>query len=229
MYAVITGGTKGIGRSIIAELASVCQLMVTCSRNDRDLELLVSEYRPGLIIGYKTDLSISAERHNFVNQVLKHGVPDVLINNAGVFLQDNLTEIFPGNNFEQMLQLNFYSTMEPTQMLLPHLISKASGHIINVCSVAGTQLYMDSASYTMAKTLQLTYSRMLREYLKDKGVKVTSLIPGATLTDSWAGVDLPQNRIIDPDDIARVVKMCISLGESANIEEIVVRPSKGDL
>ena len=229
MYAVITGGTKGIGRAILGVLAKTCSLTVTCSRNQWDLDRLKENYGPQKIVGYYADLSVSADRQQFVSQILEHGVPDILVNNAGVFLMDTLPEIFPGNNLENMLQLNFYSTMETTQLLLPKLIERGSGHIVNICSVASTKLYMDSASYTLAKTLQFTYSKMLREYLKDKGVRVTSIIPGATWTDSWAGADIPQDRIMMPSDIARIFKACLNVSESANVEEIIIRPTKGDL
>lgn len=229
MYVVVTGGTKGIGRAIIEELASDCSLIATCSRNQKDLDMLACQYESGLVKTQKIDLSIGKDRGKFTEFILSHGTPDVLVNNAGYFIQDKLPDIFPGENLEMMLQHNFYSTMELTQILIPYMIVKQRGHIINVCSVAGTKLYMNSASYTLAKTLQLTYSRMLREYLKDKSVKVTSIIPGATHTNSWAGIDVPKNRIIEPEDVARVVKTCLSLGASANIEDIIIRPTQGDL
>lgn len=229
MYVAVTGGTKGIGRAIIEELALDSSLIVTCSRNQRDLDMLSSQYESGLVKTQKIDLSIGKDREKFAEFILNHGTPDVLVNNAGFFIQDELPDMFPGKNFEEMLQHNFYSTMELTQLLIPHMIMKRRGHIINICSVAGTKLYMNSASYTLAKTLQLTYSKMLREYLKDKSVKVTSIIPGATLTNSWAGIDVPKNRLIEPEDVAKVVKVCLSLGDSADLEEIIIRPTQGDL
>jgi short-subunit dehydrogenase len=75
----------------------------------------------------------------------------------------------------------------------------------------------------------LGFSKSLRQELIDTNVKVTSVMPGATLTDSWAGVDLPEERFMKPEDVADIVWASYNLSKSAVVEEIVLRPIKGDI
>jgi len=73
------------------------------------------------------------------------------------------------------------------------------------------------------------FNTVLREEMEDKGVKVTAVLPGATWSNSWDGVDLPYERLIATEDIAKSVWGCYDLGPSAVVEEIIVRPQLGDL
>jgi short-subunit dehydrogenase len=72
-------------------------------------------------------------------------------------------------------------------------------------------------------------SKVLREETKKTGVKVTAVLPGAVLTDSWAGVDLPIERFIQPHDVADAIWSCYSLGPGAVVEELLIRPQLGDI
>jgi hypothetical protein len=112
---------------------------------------------------------------------------------------------------------------------LPKLIENHKGHIINMCSIASKIAYPNGGSYSISKFALLGFSKVLREELKTKNIKVTSILPGATWSNSWAGVDLPKDRIMDAEDIAKVVWSCYDLADNVVVEDITIRPLLGDL
>jgi len=109
------------------------------------------------------------------------------------------------------------------------MISHGTGHIFNMCSIASITAYPNGGSYSISKFALLGFSKVLREELKDKNIKVTSIMPGATWSASWAGVDLPESRLMQATDIAKIVWSALEMSPSAVIEDIVIRPQLGDL
>ncbi|MCZ2340072.1 MAG: SDR family NAD(P)-dependent oxidoreductase, partial [Chitinophagales bacterium] len=80
-----------------------------------------------------------------------------------------------------------------------------------------------------SKFALLGFSKVLREEMKTKGIKVTAIMPGATWTHSWEGADYPEDRLMQPEDVADTVWAAYQLGPSAVVEEIIIRPQLGDL
>ncbi|HRB92355.1 MAG TPA: SDR family NAD(P)-dependent oxidoreductase, partial [Chitinophagales bacterium] len=87
----------------------------------------------------------------------------------------------------------------------------------------------NGGSYSISKFALLGFSKTLREELKSYNIKVTSILPGATLTDSWAGVDLPETRFSKAEDIADLVYAITQLSALSVVEELVIRPQLGDI
>ena len=98
-----------------------------------------------------------------------------------------------------------------------------------MCSIASLNAYPNGGSYTISKFALLGFSKVLREELKDKGIRVTSVMPGATWSHSWDGADFPEDRLMKSEDIALVVSNAIDLSPNAVVEEIIIRPQLGDL
>jgi short-subunit dehydrogenase len=98
-----------------------------------------------------------------------------------------------------------------------------------MCSTASLQGYPNGGSYCISKFGLLGLSKELREELKPFGIKVISMMPGATFTDSWAGSGLPEDRFISAEDLAELVFTTCTLKSSAVVEEIVIRPLAGDI
>ena len=163
---------------------------------------------------------------DFVKQ--QWGEVDCLVNNTGVFLSGEITAE-PDGQLEKQIETNLYSAYHFTRAMLPVMLAKGSGHIFNMCSIASLIAYPGGGSYTISKFALLGFSKVLREELKNKGIKVTSIMPGATWSDSWAGVTLPESRLMQASDIALAVWGAWQMGPSAVVEEIVVRPQLGDL
>ena len=104
-----------------------------------------------------------------------------------------------------------------------------NGHIFNMCSTASIIPYVNGGSYCISKFALYGMSKVLREEMKAYGIRVTAILPGATLTPSWEEVDLPPERFIKPDDVAQAVKSAYLLSENSVVEEILIRPQLGDI
>ena len=233
MLAIITGATKGIGRAITYSLANKGYDLAICSRNLRDLkeikEDLEKKYPKINVLAKDTDMREREDVLAFSKEILsKFDTVDVLVNNAGVFIS-GLTHTEEEGALEFMIETNLYSAYYLTNALLPAMLNQHSGHIFNMCSIASKIAYPNGGSYSISKFALYGYTKVLREELKDKGIKVTAILPGATWSHSWAGVDLPKERLMEANDIALLIANALELSSSACIEDIIVRPQLGDL
>ena len=233
MKALITGASKGIGWAIAQKLASKNFDLVLNARNIQELEAckdqLLEKYPSIIITCIASDLSTKAGVFALSDPILNsEETLDILINNAGVFLPGILAEE-PEGTLEKMVETNLYSAYYLTKALLPKLLKSEQPHIFNMCSIASKIAYPNGGSYSISKFALLGFNKVLREELKDKGVKVTAILPGATWSNSWAGVDLPRARLMEASDIAIAVSSAIDMSPSAVVEEIIVRPQLGDL
>lgn len=231
--AIVTGSTKGIGRAIVEELATLGMNIILVARTENDLlnqqnELIKSH--PDLNISYYScDLAEKDEVKKLGNQIREDfDQIDVLVNNAGVFLPGLVTEE-PEGQLESQIQSNLYSAYHLTRSLLDMIRGNETSYIFNICSVASIMAYPNGGSYSISKFALLGFTRALREELKATHVKVSAILPGATWSSSWTGVDLPENRLMKPEDIAKLISCAIGLSDSATIEDIVIRPQLGDL
>ncbi|MBU2915352.1 SDR family oxidoreductase [Reichenbachiella agariperforans] len=229
---VVTGGTKGIGRAIIERFAGEGFHVLACARNTTDLtemESLINTSGEGQVKTFQADMSQRDQVAAFATWVLESTtVIDVLINNAGVFLPGSIEDEAEGN-LELMIDTNLYSAYHLTRTLLPSMVAHGSGDIFNICSVASLKAYTNGGSYSISKFALYGFSQNLRYELKEKGLRVISVMPGATLTASWDGVDLPEERFIKATDVADSIWSTHQLSKNTVVEDIVIRPQLGDL
>lgn len=233
MYIVVSGATKGIGRAIADEFASLGFHVAACARNQSDLADMQAHYAAVFpnckLLAFAADLRHKDQALAFAAEVLRQGGrPDVLVNNAGAFLPGAIHDE-PDGRLEEMIGVNLYSAYHLTRALLPSMMEARQGHIFNICSIASLNAYPNGGSYSISKFALLGFSKNLREELKDKGVKVTSIMPGATWSASWAGADFPEDRLMQGADIANAVWSAWSMSPAAVVEDIVIRPQLGDL
>ncbi|RTQ52190.1 SDR family oxidoreductase [Hymenobacter gummosus] len=231
---VVTGGSKGIGRAILERFARAGWRLVTCARSADDLEELrrALEQQPGVDVqALPADLSKPNEARRFVDFVLGLGGPiDVLVNNAGSFIPGRLQDdAADGSTLRDMLAVNLLSAYDVTRGLLPQLLEQEAAHIFTMCSTASLIPYPNGGSYGVAKFALYGMTKNLREELKHTGVRVTAVLPGATYTASWEGVELPQERFIRAEDVAEAVFSTWSLSPQAVVEELLIRPQLGDI
>jgi short-subunit dehydrogenase len=233
MNAVITGASRGIGRAT-AELFAIhgFDLLLNSASENRLLETIEyfkTKYPNVSVDGHAADLSIKNEATMFgqwaINQT---DTIDVLINNAGSFVQGNVMDEKAGT-LEHMMGVNLYSAYYTTRAVLPKMIANRSGHIFNICSIASLMAYPNGGSYSVSKFALLGFSKNLRNELKSYGIKVTSVIPGAVYTDSWKGSGVSQERIMEAEDVAKSIYNATQLSPQAVIEDIIMRPQLGDL
>ncbi|RDV16498.1 SDR family NAD(P)-dependent oxidoreductase [Pontibacter diazotrophicus] len=232
-YILVTGGTKGIGKAVIEQFAKEGFHIITCSRNEKDLQKLKLEieqkYTFSKVLFQEADLSDGKSLRSFLDFVKKLNVKvDVLVNNSGLFIPGKITEE-DDEALPFMIQTNLYSAYYITKGIVPDMIKRRSGHIFNLCSTASITPYINGGSYCISKFAMYGMSQVLREELKEHNVRVTAILPGATLTASWEGVDLPPERFIKPEDVAMAMFNAYTLSENSVVEELLIRPQLGDL
>jgi short-subunit dehydrogenase len=233
MNAVITGASRGIGKAVAEIFATHGYDLYLCSKNESHLLATIEELKtkfPNITVDGKAfDLGKKQQTELFAEWILGAiDVTDVLVNNAGSFIPGNVSEE-PEGALETMIEVNLYSAYHLTRALLPKMIAAKTGHIFNMCSIASLAAYPNGGSYSISKFALLGFSRNLRREMQPHGIRVTAVIPGAVYTDSWKESGVNEQRIMEAEDIAKMIFAATQLSPQAVAEEIVIRPQLGDL
>lgn len=233
MNALVTGGSKGIGKAIALKLAALNYNLVICSRGMEDVKMVQAEiqqkYPQVQVHPAVYDLSNQEDCERLATFTMKQfGTLDVLVNNAGQFLPGDIS-LEQDGLLHQMLQVNLFSAYHLSRAIIPFMKKQQQGCIINMGSVAGLKAYEHGGSYSISKFALVGFSKNLRDELKPFGIKVSTINPGATMSDSWSGSGISEERIMEANDIAEVVAMIVSLSPQAVLEDVTLRPLLGDL
>jgi short-subunit dehydrogenase len=233
MHVVITGASRGLGKAIADIFAAQGHRLYLTSRREtalyKAMEELQNKYPDAVIKAKPFDLAVKKEAVALGHWVLGFNMPvDVLVNNAGHFEPGSVHSEADGV-LENQIAANLYSAYHLTRILLPKLMEQKSGHIFNMCSVASLKAYPNGGSYSISKTALYSFSKNLREEMKPYGIKVTAVIPGATYTDSWADSGIARERFMQADDVAKMIYAASQLSPQACVEEIIMRPQRGDI
>lgn len=225
---VITGASQGIGAEIAKQFAASQPnaILLLLARTEAKLKHVAEQCR-----------TIGADAHYFVcdvtneeqvkqvaTTILKQwSAPDALINNAGYFQSSSFYET-TAHEFKSQIDYNLTSAFIVTQAFLPAMMERKKGDIFFVCSTASRLGFSVSPAYCAAKHGLLGLARTLRDETRNKGVRVISVMPGKTLTESWAGTKIPEHYFMPASDVASMIVGAYNLGPRTNIEEIVMRP-----
>ena len=232
MNVIITGASKGIGKAIAEIFAANGHTLFLCSRGEvalyKTMEELVTKF-PGAAIKAKPfDLSKKEAAVAFGNWCLSFGTPDILVNNAGLFEPGSVYNE-PEGLLESQVATNLYSAYHVTRTILPEMMKRKSGHIFNMCSIASLNAYANGGAYSISKFALYGFNKNLREEMKPHGIKVTAVHPGAVMSDSWGNYDNAGKRIMEAEDIAKLIYAASQLSVQACVEDIIIRPQLGDL
>lgn len=233
MNVIITGATKGIGHAIAEQFAAAGWDIIACSRNDKDLQEMKKDFLdrfPTVLVTIRTaDIGDSKQIKNFGKWILDSQItPDILVNNAGYFVPGTIYGETDGT-IEKMMEVNVYGAYHLTRTLLPAMMERKQGHVFNICSIAAFQSLPNVGSYGISKFALLGLTKHLREEMKPYGIKITAVLPGATFSGSWEGSDINPQRIMEANDVAKMVFAASRLSASAVVEDIILRPQLGDL
>lgn len=233
MRIVITGGNRGIGKSIAFYFASKGHDIAICARNIKKLnevkEEILKAHPESSVLVRQVDVADKLALKGFADKIIEDwNGADVLINNAGRYVQSSLMEE-EDCTLETLFKTNLQSAYYLSKWLVPHMPKMQKSHIFNIGSVAGIQPMKRCAAYTVTKYAMQGFSKTLREELKQFGIRVTSVLPGAVYTDSWKDELVEKEKLMPPEDIAAIIYDCFMLSEQTVVEEIVLRPFNGDV
>ena len=158
----------------------------------------------------------------------RRGGADVLINNAGKYASAPLTSMSVAQ-FDQQIAANLRSVFLVSRLFLPAMIKRRRGDVFNMGSIAGLSAYPGGTGYSSAKVGLTGLSKVMRAELKDKGVRVCCVYPGATASPSWQGSGVSESRMMPAEDVARAFYDIYRLSRRTVVEEIILRPQLGDL
>jgi short-subunit dehydrogenase len=226
MKAVITGATKGIGKAIATKFAQNGYDLILVARGIDDLNKLREELTPygNVVYTYVADFSVKEEVYAFLNSTaINFDHVDVLINNVGTFLPGSMLDE-DDETFEKQQHLNTNSTYYLSKFFGKKMRSAKRGHIFNICSVASKAPVKNGGSYSVTKAAMLSLNHVLRQELAPHNVKVTAFLPGATKTSSWEGTRIPDEKFVQPEDIAETLFTILNLSKGVNVDEVLITP-----
>jgi NADP-dependent 3-hydroxy acid dehydrogenase YdfG len=230
---LITGASQGIGaaiaRTFAAELPGVRLALV--ARNEKNLRAVAAACRK---LGATAELFSCDVTDEVAVKAMARAVTarfrhvDVLINNAGKFAGAPFLQM-PVALFDAQFAANLRSMFLVSQAFIPAMVKRGRGDVFNMSSIAGLQAYPNGAAYCAAKFGVTGLTKVMRAELKDKGVRVCAVHPGAVWTPSWANSGFTGEKMMPAEDIARAILNVYRLSRRTVVEEIVLRPQLGDL
>jgi short-subunit dehydrogenase len=216
--AIVTGASSGIGKAIALDLARRGTTVVAAARRKDLLEEVAEACRRGApeSSAAVVDVSDRAAVEQLCKDTLeRHGKVDVLVNNAGIPLRIHATRLTV-EDVERVMAINFFGAVYATMALLPSMLERRSGHIVNIGSVAGRVGSPRESAYAASKYAMTGWSEVLASDLSDTGVKVHLIVPGAIDTEIWQKVEEPasyRGKFIPPQAIADAVRDCLEHGK----------------
>jgi 3-oxoacyl-[acyl-carrier protein] reductase len=229
--AIVTGGTKGIGRAIAEALAGAGVKVAISARREEEIKSTIMALNPsgseGGAAGFVCDVrDFEQVKRLFAKTVECFGGLDILVNNAGIGIFKPVEVMAPAE-FEAVLQTNLFGVFYCTHEAIPLMRSRGGGYIINVSSLAGTNAHPQMAAYNASKFGLNGFSEALMQEVRHDGIKVSYIMPGSVNTEF--GGDEPgdaKSWQLQPEDIARVVMDLLHHPDRSLPSRVEIRPSK---
>lgn len=224
--AVVTGAGRGIGRAIAMKLASMSYDLFVIARSKNELEELKHEIKAfyskvgvTIVVADLSDIHSTVKAANVISSATRQ--VNVLVNNVGAYKEDTIYTARP-EDLRAALNTNFFSAFNLWSEL--HHLIQEGGTIVNICSVLSNEIRKEAFSYTLSKASLYTFGKFLQTSCREKGIRVTNILPGSVNTPSWDGLNAPVKEFVQPEDIASAIESLIS--SKGWVKELVIRPLK---
>lgn len=199
--AVITGGASGIGFALAKRFIAAGATVIISDINEQALAEKAAEIGATSV---KADVTKEAEVKHLVDTVTGlHGKIDLFVSNAGVAKFGD--PFSPESDWDFSWHVNLMSQVYAAKYVLPQMIARGDGYLLNTASAAGLVVEFHSALYSTTKHAAVGFAEWLAATYKDNGIKVSVLCPGGVKTPMAAGIATMMKEAIDPDDLAEIV------------------------
>ncbi|MFN2530468.1 MAG: SDR family oxidoreductase [Pyrinomonadaceae bacterium] len=228
--AIVTGGTKGIGRAIAEALVESNVRVAISARDQTEIDKAVAylnSLASGRAIGFACDVRNYRQVHNLIEQTIAefNGL-DILVNNAGIGIFKTVEETSP-EEFRSVLETNLFGVFHCCHAAIPVMKERGGGYIINISSLAGANPHPKMAAYNASKFGLNGFSEALMQEIRHDGIKVSYIMPGSVNTEF--GNDQPSEAKswqLQPADVARVVLDLLHHDERSLPSRVEIRPSQ---
>ena len=230
LTAVVTGGSRGIGRAIAVALARRGARVAITGRNDKDLEAAAAA-APRAIHPVRADVSQPDQAASAIDRAARElGGLDVLINNAGIGRFASTSDMSI-EHWQDVINTNLSGVFYCTRAALPHLRARGAGWIINISSLAGKNPFVGGAAYCASKAGLDAFSEALMQEVRYDNIRVSCIAPGSVATGfsgrgASPGSSDAQDWKIAPDDIAEIVIDLVTFPQRSLPSRIELRPSR---
>ncbi|MBV6521044.1 MAG: NADP-dependent 3-hydroxy acid dehydrogenase YdfG [Gemmatimonadaceae bacterium] len=219
--ALITGATRGIGRAIALRLAPTHDI-IAVGRGDVELHRLLDDI--SAIGGTCQPVRLDLRRPDAIASALGGSSVDVLVNNAGVMHKKPLLQL-EASEWHEMVDVNYNALFHVTRAVLPGMMLRGSGHIVNIASIAGRSAFFGGAGYASTKHAVIGFSESLMLEVRDHGVRVSVVCPGSVAT-GMVERDADTSWMLTPDDVAQAVAGILATPPHALVFQLEVRASQ---
>ncbi len=215
--ALVTGASRGIGRAIALQL-SRDHRVIALARDRARLDELAGIIREG---GGRCDVVVAdLASVDSITAALAGCDVDVLVNNAGVVGRKPFLELLP-HEWHEMVNVNLNALYHVTRAVLPAMVTRGAGHIVNIASIAGRSAFVGGTCYAATKHAVLGFSECLMLETREMGVKVSVIMPGSVAADLPSGPD-PDWRLT-PHDVAQAVSDVLAMPKHVLLYQVEVR------
>jgi NAD(P)-dependent dehydrogenase (short-subunit alcohol dehydrogenase family) len=228
--ALVTGASRGIGRSIALRLAQLGARLLLVARDQNALARVQQELVQDSTLATATqalpcDLTSASEIEGLASGIDAAGGCDILINAAGIGRIGALMHEMPVEDFDTVFATNVRAPFLLMRAVIPHMIARGSGDIVNISSLAGQGPLANGAAYAASKWALNGLSYSAAEELRSHGIRVSVVAPGSVNTEFGRGVK-DRSKMLQPEDVAAAVAMLITQPPHAFISEVRMRPTR---
>lgn len=229
--ALVTGATRGIGRSISLALANSGAHVILAARTENLLQILKEEItsRGGKATAVRTDVAVEQDILSLFETIKDNlGKLDIVINNAGIGIWGKIVN-FAIEDFDKLINVNLRGMYICCQQSMKMMIPAHSGYIINISSVVGFKGYPNQSAYTASKHGVMGLTKSLSVEAQEHGIRVSAILPSGVDTDLIVSArpDLDRSVLIHPEDIANTVLYLLSLSDRAMVDQVYIRRMTG--